>query len=201
MNKPNNYDTTVAYGSFPKLELGGHIMTIAKIEETVSSSGNEMIKIYLDTDKTDKQPEFFKKRYAANTRKEKKWGCVVPQLTTDPKTDDANSGFKAFITSVEESNEGFKVVWGDKFCDCFKGRKVGAVFGREQFLNHQDKLLWGTKLFWFRSVKAIRDGVEIPEDRPYKPKEGEPVPVGANVVVNIETGEVTTEYTDDDYPF
>lgn len=202
MQKPSDYDSVQAYGENKPLEPGGHIMKIVKVEETVSKGGNPMLMIYLDTDKSDKQPQYFKQRYDNDARAEKKWPCIVYQLTEDVQNGGTNPGFKTFITSVEKSNSSsFKVLWGDKFCECFKGKLVGGVFRREQFVTQKGKLAWSVKCCAFRSVAAINEGVEIPEDRPYKPKEGEPVPVGANVVVNTETGEVTTEYTDDDYPF
>lgn len=204
MQKPSDYDSVQAYGETAPLERGGHIMKIVKVEETVSKNGNPMIMIYLDTDKSDKQPLYFKKKYDADTRAEKKWGCIVYQLTEDPQTGGTNPRFKTFTTSVEESNSSsFKILWGDKFCECFKGRLVGGVFRREEFLTQKGKRAWSTKCCAFRSVAAINEGVEIPEDKPLDAASqgGYPIPDSANVTVNVETGEVMTTETEDDYPF
>ncbi|MDE6579932.1 MAG: hypothetical protein K2K41_05315, partial [Ruminiclostridium sp.] len=77
MQKPNNYDNTTPFTRQEPLELGGHIMRILKVEEATSKAGNPMILIYLDTDKSDKQPFYFKKRYDNDTRQDKKWVCIV----------------------------------------------------------------------------------------------------------------------------
>lgn len=204
MQKPSDYDSVQPYGEFAPFECGGHIMKIIKVEETISKNGNLMIMIYLDTDKSDKQPLYFKKKYDADTRANKKWGCIVYQLTEDLKTGGTNPGFKTFITAVEKSNSSsFKVLWGDKFCDCFKGRLVGGVFRREEFLTQKGTGAWTTKCCGFRSVAAINEGVEIPKDKPLYEETPNSYPItdNANVKVNVETGEVMTTETDDDYPF
>lgn len=203
MQKPSDYDSVQPYGEFAPLECGGHIMKIIKVEETVSKNGNSMIMIYLDTDKSDKQPLYFKKKYDADTRANKKWGCIVYQLTEDLETGGTNPGFKTFITAVEKSNSSFKVLWGDKFCDCFKGRLVGGVFRREEFITQKGTSAWATKCCAFRSVAAINEGVGIPKEKSLYEETPNSYPItdNANVKVNVETGEVMTTETDDDYPF
>lgn len=204
MQKPSDYDSVQPYGEFVPLECGGHIMKIIKVEETFSRNGNPMIMIYLDTDKSDKQPLYFKRKYDADTHANKKWTCIVYQLTENLETGGTNPGFKTFITSVEKSNSSsFKVLWGDKFCDCFKGRLVGGVFRREEFLTQKGTRAWATKCCGFRSVAAINEGVEIPKDKPLDETAagGYPISEAAAVKVNVETGEVMTTETDDDYPF
>ena len=165
MQKPKNYDNTPAYEQQEVLELGGHIMKIIKVEETVSKNGNAMIKIYLDTDKSDKQPLYFKKRYDNDTREDKKWPCIVYQLVEDAKTHETNRGLVTFHTCVEKSNSGFKVVWGDGYGDCFKGKLVGGVFGREQYINRNGNPAFAMKCFFLRSVEAIKNGIDVPDDR------------------------------------
>lgn len=199
MQKPNDFDSVQAYGENKPLEPGGHIMKIIKVEEAVSEKGNSMLKIYLDTDKSDKQPMYFKQRYDNDTRADKKWPCIVFQLIEDVRNGGTNPGFKTFITSVEKSNSSsFKVLWGDKFCDCFKGKLVGGVFRREQFMTQKGKLAWSVKCCAFRSVAAINEGVEIPADKYLEDsgntQGGYPVPQNTNVTADV------TE-TDDDYPF
>lgn len=164
MQKPNNYDQVQGFGDFTPLELGGHILVIKQVEEVKSTTGKDMIKISLDTDVSDKQPKYFEKLYRDDIRPNKKWGCIVYQLVEDNEGN-TNRGFKTFITSVEKSNPGFKVVWGDGFANCFKGKLVGGVFGREEYINSQGEKKMATKCFYFRSVDTIKAGVEVPEDR------------------------------------
>lgn len=61
MKKPCGYDNAQAFSEFETIERGPHIMVIKKIEDATSKSGKPMIKIFLDTDKEDKQPNFFEK--------------------------------------------------------------------------------------------------------------------------------------------
>ena len=201
MQKPSDFDEAREYGEQKPLESGGHILIIKKVEETTSSTGKAMIIINFDTADRDKQPKYFKQRYDADTRQEKKWPGRVWQLVYN---DDGstNPSFKTFITSVEKSNSSsFKVKWGDKFCDCFKDKLVGGVFRREQFVNNKGKTAWAVKCMGFRSVAAIDEGVEIPEDKYLNDNEydkahdygGYPAPPDANVQV--------PPPSDDDYLF
>lgn len=166
MQKPRNYDSTNAYGGFDPIEPGGHIMVVQNVEESMSRSRKPMLLISLDTDREDAQPGYFMDRWKSDNRPadQKKWGCIVYQLTEDDKGD-CSRGLKTFITSVEESNPGFKVQWGDGFARCFKGKKVGGLFRREQFEARDGSLKWSTKCFAFRSVQAIIDGVDVPDDK------------------------------------
>lgn len=196
MQKPNDYDSAPVYGENKPLETGGHVLKIIKVEETVSKNGNTMILIYLDTDKSDRQPQYFKQKYDADTRTDKKWPCIVYQLVEDVQNGGTNAGFKTFITSVEKSNSSsFKVLWGDKFCECFKGKLVGGVFRREQFLTQKGKPAWSVKCCGFRSVAAIHEGVEPPKDK-YLENEGGSYPAAPTTNTYVET-----TATDDDYPF
>lgn len=196
MRKPNNYDTTNPYTRQEPLELGGHIMRILKVEEAASKAGNPMILIYLDTDKSDKQPGYFKKRYDNDTRQDKKWGCIVYQLVEDPRTGDCNQGLVTFHETVRASNSSFTLVWGDKYCDCFKNKLIGGVFGREQYINSKGNPAFAVKCFWLRTVDEIKKGVDIPEDK-LLPAEKQ----SAGPVIVPDANDFTETESDDDYPF
>lgn len=166
MLKPNDYENVQAYGEFESLKTGGHVCRIMKVEETKSQSRKPMVRIYLDIAEGE-QAGYFAARYDADTRKEKKWGCIVYQLIYDNEGG-TNRGFKTFTTSVKESNAGFEVAWSDNpvvFEGCFKDKLVGGVFGREQYQGSDGKLRWSVKCRSFRSVDAIRKGVPVPEDK------------------------------------
>ncbi len=165
MNKPANYDNVTPYTRQEPLKLGGHILKILKVEESTSKAGNPMIMIYLDTDKADTQPMYYKKHYDNDNRPEKKWGCIVYQLTEDLKTHEASQGLVTFHDAVAKSNSSFKLVWGDKYCDCFKNKLIGGVFGREQFVNSKGGTSFATKCFRLCPVEEIKNGVEVPVDK------------------------------------
>ena len=71
-----------------------------------------------------------------------KWSGVTTVFPTD-KDGKTSKSFKTFCTAVEHSNNGFKMVWGDKFCDALKGKAVGGVFGRR---NISTTMMKGTQL-------------------------------------------------------
>lgn len=196
MQKPNNYDSTTPYTRQEPLELGGHILKILKVEESTSKAGNPMLLIYLDTDKSDKQPSYFKQRYDNDTRQDKKWGCIMYQLVENPKTGECHQGLVTFHNAVEKSNSSFKLVWGDKYCDCFKNKLIGGVFGREQYINSKGNPAFATKCFWLRTVDEIKKGVDVPEDKLLPANQ-----LTANLVVAPDPADFEETGSDDDYPF
>lgn len=163
MVKPSNYDKVQEYGEFKPLELGGHICKIMSVEETKSSTGKDMLRIFLDIAEGE-QANYYAEQYKADSRADKKWGCIVYQLTED-KDGNTNRGLKTFITSVEKSNKGFTVAWGDNFTTCLKGKVIGGVFGREQYQNSKGELKFTTKCVSFRSADTVRAGVDVPADK------------------------------------
>ena len=195
MLKPNNYDNVQAIGAFENIELGGHILVIKKVVETQSSTGKDMIKISLDTDRTDKQPNYYMNRWNNDKRDSKKWGCVVNQLVLD-KDGNCSRGLKTFIEMVEKSNTGFKVQWGDNFAKCFEGKLIGGVFGREEYLNTYGESKFATKCTGFRTVQDVKEGkVEPPKDKLLAPQ---PVGLGGN---GVDINSDITPVDDGDIPF
>lgn len=164
LNKPADYEAAQAYGEFTPIALGGHIMRIMGVEVVTSSTGKDMLKISLDTASDDSQPAYFAAKYRADTRADKKWGCVMYQLVYDDQGA-TNRGFKTFITSVEESNPGFTVAWGAAFEQSLKDKRVGAIFREEEYQKQDGSYAMSTKPFAFRSVATIKEGVEIPEPK------------------------------------
>lgn len=178
LNKPADYEAAQAYGEFTPIAVGGHIMRIMGVEVVTSSTGKEMLKISLDTASDDTQPNYFADKYRRDTRVEKKWGCVMNQLVYD-KQGATNRGFKAFITSVEESNPGFTITWGAGFEACLKNKRVGAIFREEEYEKTDGTIGKSTKPFAFRSVETIKAGVEIPEPKLLNKPTGGGMPVSS----------------------
>lgn len=172
MQKPNNYDNTQSFGGFTPIELGGHILVIKKIEEVKSKTGKDMIKISLDTDRTDSQPHYYTDRWKNDTRDNKRWGCVVNQLILDNEGN-TSKGFKTFIEVVKSSNQGLtddKIFGNFPLETNLKGKLVGGVFGREEYLNSYGESKFAIKCTGFRTVQDVRDGkVEPPKDKLLSP--------------------------------
>lgn len=172
VNKPDNYDQTQAAGDFVPIELGGHDLVIKQVEEMVSKTGKQMLKVSFDTADNDKQPHYFADQFRNDIRPDKKWPSNgASYIRTEDEDGKCSRNFKTFTTSVEKSNPGFVVRWGDEFCQCFKNKHIGGIFGIEKDW-YNDKEVNHRKLRWFRSVeKAL--AAEIPaetETQAYKQK-------------------------------
>lgn len=113
VNKPDNYDQTQAAGGFVPIELGGHDLVIKQVEEMVSKTGKQMLKVSFDTADNDKQPHYFADQFRNDIRPDKKWPSNgVSYILTEDKDGKCSRNFKTFTTSVEKSNPGFVVRWG-----------------------------------------------------------------------------------------
>lgn len=161
MEKPNNYDNTQASGEFTPIELGGHIMVLKEVLETQTKTGRNMIKISFDFANDDAQPGYFERLFRNDIRPDKKWPFAGTHwILTEDNDGNCSRQFKTFTTSVEKSNAGFQVVWGDKFAQCLKGKKVGGVFGIENDY-YEGRSVQRRKLRWFRSTEGVKDA-DIP---------------------------------------
>ena len=88
-------------------------------------------------------------------------------MTKDNAT---NPFFKGVITAIEESNPGyaFTATWDER---TLVGKVVGVLFREEEYLNKYNNLRTATRAFACRSVKAIHDGVPVPQKRELKPEQ------------------------------
>ena len=149
MQKPNGYDEVQIGGDFTPVELGGHHMIIKGVKEQVNKNGEPMIVVAFDFAKNDKQPEYFSELFDKDIRPEKKWPFNGTQYINTMDYQDkskTSKSFKSFITAFERSNN-TTAVWGDKFCEQFKDKKIGGVFGvvEEEYngeIKKRHKLRW-----------------------------------------------------------
>lgn len=160
--KPKMYDETNVNEEFERLSLGGHKGVIVKAEEYTSEiSGKTSLKVYVDTAKDDEQPEYFKKQYENDTRENKKYPNGAIKYVPLGENENQVRMLKSFITSVENSNNGYTFDW-DKEVDQLKGKKIGLVFGNEEYLDNEGHTKLSTKLTQFRSIDKISD-ISIPK--------------------------------------
>ena len=160
--KPNNYDEITVNEDFERLELGGHKGIIKKVEEYTSPvSGNTSLKVEVDTDKTDKQPGYFQAQYDNNMLADRKWSTGAIKYVSLKQDENCVKMLKAFLTSVENSNNGYTYDW-KKDVDQLIGKKVGLVFGLEEYEGQDGNLKTATKLTQFRSIDKV-DNVKIPK--------------------------------------
>ena len=168
MEKPKFYEEAQVLGEFTPINLGGHKLVIMKVEEVTANNGNQYLKISFDTAKDDVQPNYYSNAYKNNTMDNKKWSGVTTVFPTD-RDEKTSKSFKTFCTAVEHSNNGFKIVWGDQFCNALKGKAVGGVFGEEEYVGNDGTIKTARKLFWFRGIDKVMDA-EIPAKRTVEPQ-------------------------------
>lgn len=160
--KPSMYDDIQLNDDFIPIKLGGHKGIIKNVEEYTSDfSGNTSLKVYVDTDKDDIQPNYFTEQYKNDTRPDKKWSNSAIKFVSLKDEENCVRMLKGFITSVESSNNNFKYNW-DKDITQLKNKKVGLVFGLEEYENQDGELKTITKLNSFRSINKI-DNIKIPK--------------------------------------
>ena len=196
MIKPNGFEETREFGEYTPLELGGHKLVIIKVEECTASTGNQYIKVSFDTANDDMQPNYYSVQYKQDTRTEKKWSGVTTVFPTDSEGKTSRA-FKTFCTSVEKSNAGFKMVWGEKFCEALEGKLIGGVFGEEEYYDSFGELKTVRKLRWFRSIEGVMDA-DVPAKKTAQRTDAQDL---AYDKAHDYTGNWVDVGADDDLPF
>ena len=162
IKKPSNYDNVeVMEFDFTPIELGAHKGIIMKAEEYTSpQSGKTSLKVSVDTAKDDKQPEYFKKQYENDTRIDRKWSNSAIKYIPLGEEENQVKILKAFITAYENSNN-CQFDW-NKDWDQLTSKKIGLVFGAEEYESQSGELKTVNKLREFRSIDKI-DNIKIPK--------------------------------------
>lgn len=164
MNKPQGYDEAQAYtGDFEQLKLGGHICKIigVKIEYTPTTNAEVLI-LALDIAEGE-QAGYYQRQFdeAKKRDAQAKWKCTYRQFTQGNST----PYFKGMIENIEKSNQGYNFASTGFDEKTLIGKLIGGVFGREQYEAQDGKLKFATKCMQLRTIEAIKNGVEIPEDK------------------------------------
>ena len=162
IKKPSNYDNVeVMEFDFTPIELGAHKGIIMKAEEYTSpQSGKTSLKVSVDTAKDDKQPEYFKEQYKNDVRIDRKWSNSAIKYVPIGEEENQVKMLKSFITAYENSNN-CQFDW-NKDWEQLTGKKIGIVFGMEEYENQAGELKTVNKLREFRSIDKI-DNIKIPK--------------------------------------
>ena len=162
IKKPSNWDAVeVMEFDHTPIELGGHKGIIMKAEEYTSpQSGKTSLKVSVDTAKDDKQPEYFAEQYKNDVRIDRKWSNSAIKYISLGEEENQVKMLKAFITAYENSNN-CQFDW-NKDWDQLKGKKIGLVFGMEEYESQDGALKTNNKLREFRSIDKI-DNIKIPK--------------------------------------
>lgn len=175
MKKFSGYSETTAldFTQYEKIEVGPHICKIldVKLEEIIGKSGKfEQLLIKIDTDESDKQPNFYKERFKQDADKDPttaKWKgyykLFIPKDDGTEQDEKSKVNFKTFMTCIEKSNSGYdweKANWEEK---TLIGKKFLGVFGIEEFTSQTGNIAWVTKCKFVRSTDADLEKVGIPK--------------------------------------
>lgn len=179
MNLPNDFDKARAYGGqgdFSPLRVGGHICRIIGAREGKFSTGADMIEVAFDIAEGGPDDGRFQKRFdlLRAQRADAKWPNAGMFRTGLLNREGKCSGFfKGLITAVEESNPGYSF----KETGCkeatLKGKMVGFNFGEEEYMGNDGNLHTAIKAFYAVSVDRVREGIEPPKKKEYKPRPGQ----------------------------
>lgn len=163
LKKPEIYDQVeVKEFDFTPITLGGHRGIIKIAEEYTSPiSYNTSLKVTVDTDKNDKQPSYFTEQFKNDTRADKKYSNSAIKYVSLKDEENCVRMLKAFITAVENSNTGFKYDW-NKGVEQLNGKKVGLIFGLEEYNANDGGIKTVAKLTQFRSLDKV-DNAKIPK--------------------------------------
>lgn len=154
MEKIQGWETVEAKGmdDFKALPIGAYECVIVgaavhKNEET----GKQSFKVAVDI-ASGEYKDYFKKRFDANTNSNKKWdNNAVRYLGYEGES---VSFFKGFITSVENSNTGYKWDWEESK---LKGKKICGVFQYEEYEKQDGSRGVKVRLNKFRSLDKMKD--------------------------------------------
>ena len=157
------YDDVKVNNFGERLKLGGHICKVleAKIEQFTSNKDGkqyETLVIKFDIESPDEQAGFYANKFGEDAAKDAlnaKWkGFHRISVPNDNSEDFIKSNFKAFTTSVEESNPGYKWNWEE---NTLVGKTFGGVFGFEEFITPDGKTITMTKIRFVRSTTKIEE--------------------------------------------
>ena len=189
MNKIQGYDESPAYtGEGMTLPSGAYICEIKGAKDTVSGSGRKQLVLLLDIAEGEYKG-YYQSRYRQDSEHNgtsAKWKGVFRQGYEGEKS---LAYFRGMITSIEKSNPGYKWDWNE---DGLKGKRVGVIFGREQFRGADGELHWCTKPLFIRSIDALKNA-RVPNDKYADDAPAWGAPSGQN---SYQTGFDTDEFAD-----
>lgn len=195
INKIENWDSVEPnYGERKTLKPGGYICQVIATAIEKSKNGNDMLVINFDIAEGDDKG-YYMKRYKEAPRTngtEPKWGGKY-YIVID--VEGYEGRLKAFTTSLEESNPGYKWDWNE---ENIKGKLMGGIFREEEYISNGE-IRTSCKLWQVRSVATIRSGeFEVPRKKEISDDEREKIEERTSAPF---TAEAFVPVTDDDLPF
>lgn len=171
MRKFDDYDKTEVkdFDFRERLSLGGHICKILEVKtdtyNTKDGKECEQLILRIDIAEPDEQAGFYQRRFAEDAKVDAlkaKWKCFYKITIPDNNSEDfIKSTFKTLITSIEKSNPGYVWNWEE---NTLVGKVFGGVFGYEEFVAADGKVIPLTKCRFARSIESVKNA-PIPKVR------------------------------------
>ena len=154
MKKIDNWDNIEAKGmdDFKALPIGAYECKIINaVENHNEESGKTTLKVMVDI-ASGEYKDYFKKRYDSNTAIDRKWdNNATKYLAFEGEN---TSFFKGFITTVENSNVGYKWDWDET---TLRDKKIVGVFQYEQYKKQDGTKALKVRLTKFRSLDKLKE--------------------------------------------
>ena len=200
---PSDYNQAAAYdgNGGPRLVPGGQVCKIVGARtETVNTQNGPKQKFVLAYDIAegefagyfDEQFKRAKEQDASKAKWRGTYDCFI--LTNEGKT---NPFFKGLIACIDKSNEPFQCVVNGQLNEAnLKGKLIGMLFRKEEYMGSDGKKKETVKACAARSVQTIREGnFEIPEPKLLQGSGGGRGAAAAAVPAGF------TQVDDDELPF
>ena len=152
MKKIENWDNIEAKGmdDFKALPIGAYECKIINaVENHNEQSGKTTLKVMVDI-ASGEYKDYFKKRYDSNTAIDRKWDNNATKFLAFEGEN--TSFFKGFITTVENSNVGYKWNWEES---TLRDKKSVGVFQYEQYEKQDGTKALKVRLTKFRSLDKL----------------------------------------------
>ena len=154
MKKIDNWNEIEAKGmdDFKSLPIGAYECVIkdARLNHN-EETGKNTLKISIDI-ASGEYKDYFLKAYENDTRIDRKWNNNAIRYIA--YEGDNVAFFKGFITTVENSNVGYKWNWEES---TLKGKKVCGVFQYEEYEKQDGTKGIKVRLSKFRSLDKLKD--------------------------------------------
>ncbi|MDD7591379.1 MAG: DUF669 domain-containing protein [Bacilli bacterium] len=154
MKKIENWNEIEAKGmdDFKALPIGAYECKIINaVENHNEESGKTTLKVMVDI-ASGEYKDYFKKRYDSNTAIDRKWdNNATKYLAFEGEN---TSFFKGFITTVENSNVGYKWNWDET---TLRDKKIVGVFQYEQYKKQDGTKALKVRLTKFRSLDKLKE--------------------------------------------
>ena len=150
MKKIENWNEVSETSGFKDLKVGAFVCKILKVEDL---SDKEYIKVTFDIVEGE-----LKSYFQEASDRLGKW-LYAGQEIRSYKTN-ALPFFKAFITAIEKSNDGYKWNWNEQ---SLVGKLIVGVFGEEEYQALNGDIETSIRVQEWRSLVALREGkIKLP---------------------------------------